>query len=78
MGRSTTFDNTSTLRDRNVSTIPRQIHSILDFIREDEQGLALADEYRFELQVDRTDSGNPLRFEKGKVQLRLNAEWKNV
>lgn len=52
------------------------MRGILRFIREDEQHLLLTDDRTLELEVDHTVSGNPLRFRRGEVQLRLDEKWK--
>jgi hypothetical protein len=53
------------------------IERILDLVQEEAQSHCLVDEHIVELEASHTASGNPSRFQTGKVALRLDERWKS-
>lgn len=50
---------------------------ILDWLQEETDSSPFLDDHFVELNVNHDIAGNPNRFQKGKIEIKLNEEWKN-
>jgi hypothetical protein len=59
-----------------VADPARAVHEILDFLGEPRHDAGISPRRTVELGSDHTVAGNPLRFRRGELEVRLDEEWR--
>lgn len=66
------------VRYENLIENPQDVLSkILSLVQEEKQDLSFVEGRKVELGVNHTVAGNPIRFKRGMIDLRLDEEWKS-